>query len=263
MSGPPPVAGWFQDGFHTFLKPFLKRHFHTIAVDRQSQDAFDAVGQGPVIVYGNHPSWWDPLIAHLLCRLCFHPRQFYAPIDAAALAKYQVFKKLGFYGIDLGSKQGASQFLKTSTAILQAPQTSLWITPEGRFCDHRDHSATLMPGLAHLCTKLPAEGMAIPMALEYTFWEERLPECLVRFGTPITPGDVTTKNKSCWAAAVESALRENQRLLAANVIERNPALFRPILSGKRGAGGIYDTFRRLRSVLGGHRFEAQHGGKFN
>ena len=263
MSAPPPVAGWFQNGFHAFLGPFLRRHFHTIAVDRQSLAGIRDLGSVPLIVYANHPSWWDPLIAHFLCRNCFQGRQFYAPIDAAALAQYQVFRKLGFSGIDLTSKRGAADFLRNSMAILDAPGTSLWMTPEGKFADCRDHSQPLMPGMAHLCTRMSSEGCAVPMALEYAFWDERLPECLVRFGTPVRPGDYPDSSKQAFNELLELRLRETQAELATQVVARVPDPFEPLLSGARGAGGFYDGFRRFRSVIMRNKFRAEHGRKFN
>lgn len=168
MSQVPPVADWFQNGFHRFLRRYLRKHFHTIAVSRAGWQPESLSAAEPLIVYGNHPAWWDPLIAHFVNRHCFQPRQFYAPIDATALRQYRVFAKLGFYGIDLSTYGGAADFLKQSQAILDAPKTAIWLTPEGRFVDCRDHSAELMPGLAHLCSKMKT-GRVVAMALEYVF----------------------------------------------------------------------------------------------
>ena len=166
-SNPPRVRSWFQSGFHAFLRPFLKRHFHAVAIDRESR--FESLDESaPLIVYGNHPSWWDPLIAHFLNRTLFPERQFYAPIDADALQQYRVFGKLGFYGVNMDTTSGAAAFLKQSTAILGARErTAIWITPEGRFSDARDHSPELMPGLAHLCNRL-SEGYVLPLAIGQT-----------------------------------------------------------------------------------------------
>ena len=200
---------------------------------------------------------------HLVCRQIFPKRQFYAPIDAQALAKYQVFKKLGFYGVDLSGTRGAAEFLRTSMSILTAPNTSLWITPEGRFADCRDHSAELMPGLAHLATKLTENGVLIPMALEYTFWDERLPECLVKLGEPIAIADHPNEDKTVWKRLLIEKLRNTQCELADQAIARSPEPFESLLRGARGAGGFYDGFRRARSLFSGRRFEPEHGKKFN
>ncbi len=258
----PGVSPFLQDGFHRFLRPFLRRHFHTIAVDRDSRPLTASIPTDePVIVFGNHPSWWDPLIAHLLCQTWFPPRQFYAPIDADALAKYPVFGKLGFFGVRVDTPSGAAVFLRTCRRLLESPQSSLWVTPEGRFADVRDDSAPLAPGLAHLCTR-ERRGFVLPLAMEYVFWEERLPECLIRFGEPLALADHDW-SKTSWQETLTARLRSNQAALAKRVIARDSDAFEPVLTGSRGAGGFYDTFRRLRSWLSGSRFHAEHGDKFH
>ena len=190
----PVVPAWFQNGFHRFLRPFLKRHFHAVAIESKCRGSLDFESDEPLLIYGNHPSWWDPLIAHFLNRCLFPTRQFYAPIDAQALEQYSVFGKLGFYGVQMSTTSGAAAFLKQTTAILNGGQTAIWITPEGRFSDARDHTADLMPGLSHMCTKL-TRGKVVPLALEYLFWDERLPVCLAKFGQPMRIADFETYSK--------------------------------------------------------------------
>jgi hypothetical protein len=45
-------------------------------------------------------------------------RAHYAPIEAAALARYRFFERLGFFGIELGTVRGGVVFMRTSLAIL-------------------------------------------------------------------------------------------------------------------------------------------------
>jgi 1-acyl-sn-glycerol-3-phosphate acyltransferase len=258
---PPIVPAWFQNGFHRFLKPYLQRHFHAIAIERESLATAQIEVNLPLIVYGNHPSWWDPLIAHFLNRTLFPGRQFYAPIDAVALEQYQVFAKLGFFGVDLASTAGAGTFLKQCAAILQSQGTAIWITPEGRFADVRDQQAELMPGLAHLCCK-QAQGVVLPVALEYLFWDERLPVCLVKLGKPIQIANHREVSKPVWNELVTTRLRQTQAELAQLAMARSSQPFENLLLGKTGAGGTYDIFRRLKSLATGRRFRAKHGKQF-
>ncbi|MGI9470127.1 MAG: lysophospholipid acyltransferase family protein [Rubripirellula sp.] len=257
----PVVPTWFQSGFHAFLRPFLKRHFHAIAVDKESRDKLDIQEDEPLLVYGNHPSWWDPLIAHFLNQSLFPTRQFYAPIDAEALEQYQVFGKLGFYGVRLNTTSGAGAFLKQSMGILNAGQTAIWITPEGRFSDVRDHSAPLMPGLAHLCTRMK-RGKVLPLALEYVFWEERLPVCLVKLGPCFDIAKHEMLHKSEWRDQLTESLRSTQSGLADLATARSSEPFEDLIRGKKGAGFFYDSFRRVKSTLGRSRFRANHGEQF-
>jgi 1-acyl-sn-glycerol-3-phosphate acyltransferase len=259
----PQISPWFQNGFHRFLRSFLKRHFHSIAIERQSrcdQLLSEHVDQ-PLIVYANHPSWWDPLVGHFFNATLLSGRQFYAPIDADALEQYRVFAKLGFYGVRLHTKAGAAAFLKQSMAILHSGNAALWITPEGHFADVRDHSAPLMPGLAHLCTRLD-NGWVLPLALEYAFWEERLPECIFQMGAPIDVSAHANLSKPEWNELVTARLRETQTSLAQHVIARSAEPFDNLLHGKRGGGLIYDSLRRLKALVTGRKFRAAHGEQF-
>lgn len=257
----PPVSAWFQNGFHAYLRRLLRRHFHTVAIDRQSR-CESVIGEtAPLIVYANHPSWWDPLIAHFLNRTLFPSRQFYAPIDADALEKYRVFAKLGFYGVKMNTTSGAAAFLKQSSAILAAAGTSIWMTPEGRFADARDHAGALMPGLAHLCHRM-SEGWVLPLTLEYVFWEERLPECLSLLGTPINIAEHHDLSKPEWSELLTERLREAQTRLSERAIQRSAEPFDSLMSGTRGAGGAYDSFRRAKAWATGQDFRASHGEHF-
>lgn len=257
----PPVPKWFHDGFHRFLVPYLRRHFHAIAVDRTTRPESALASGQPLLVYANHPSWWDPLTAHFLNRVLFPSRQLYAPIDAAALQNYKVFGKLGFYGVQMKTTSGASAFLKQSRAILDSPQAALWLTPEGRFTDCRDGEPELMPGLSHLCSRMTS-GVTLPLALEYLFWDERLPVCLAKFGTPISISEHADLDKPAWNRLLTERLRQTQSDLQTLAIARSSKPFDNLLAGTRGAGVAYDSFRRIKSLLTGQKFKAQHGEQF-
>ena len=239
----------------------LRRQFHSIAVAESSLSRINIDSAEPLIVYANHPSWWDPLIAHFLNRRLFSPRQFYAPIDADALEQYRVFAKLGFFGVKMNSSKGAANFLRQSTAILNSSNTALWLTPEGRFADVRDHSEELMPGLAHLCTRVQ-RATAIPLALEYVFWEERLPVCLAQFGEPSPVADRNDLTKSQWSELLEDRLRTAQTELSNLAIARSSEPFTNLMKGKTGGGMIYDLARRVKSIATGKKFQATHGRQF-
>ena len=254
-------AAWFLNGFHGFLRPYLRRHFHSVAIDRSSRPAEDFLGDAPLIVYANHPSWWDPLVAHFLNRSLFPKRHFFAPIDADALEQYGVLEKLGFYGVKLSSTSGAAAFLKKSVSILNHPDTAIWITPEGRFADARDHAAELMPGLSHLCWR-SEHAIALPLALEYVFWEERLPVCLASLGTPMRVSDHPEWSKPDWARQLAAGLRDTQKRLSELSVGRSSEPFDNLLSGTRGGGLVYDSCRRLKAFVTGQSFQSGHGNQF-
>ena len=210
----------------------------------------------PLIVYSNHPSWWDPAVYILLCDILFPNRAGYGPMDAAALGKYGVLERMGVFGVELDNPRGAATFLRTCLAVLASPSNMLWITAEGAFTDHRTRPVALRPGLAHLARQVPG-AVILPLALEYTFWDESRPEALLRFGEPLLSdrqGSVAD-----WTARLEASLADTMDALATESATRNPALFQPLVRGGVGIGGIYDSWRWLRATANGRRFDPSHG----
>ena len=246
----PTVHRRMFDVFAWYGRWYLRRHFHAVRLSGGRPRV--AVDQ-PLIVYCNHPSWWDPMVGILLATQLFRGRHPYAPIDAAMLEQYRFFATLGFFGIQPDSVRGAVTFLRTGEAILQAPDRSLWVTAEGRFTDPRRRPVTLRAGVAHLAARLE-RGVVLPLALEYAFWTERLPEALCRFGEPIDIARHRGLSPRAWQVMLESQLQQTMDALAADAQTRDPRRFEPLLSGKAGVSLVYDAWRRLRG-----RHHGEHG----
>jgi 1-acyl-sn-glycerol-3-phosphate acyltransferase len=210
------------------------------------------------VLFVNHASWWDPLICLLLDRRYFPDREASAPIDARALTQYRFFERLGFFGVEQGTRRGAITFLRTAEARLARPRATLWLTPQGRFADVRERPVRFAAGLGHLASRAP-HACYVPVALEYPFWEESRPEALVRFGEPVALPPGIQANEA--SARLESALATTQDALAEEALLRQPDRFACLLAGGAGVGGIYDLWRRLRAWARGRSFRAEHGTK--
>ena len=249
----PKMTPWLLWGFQGYVTRYLRKHFNAVRLTRNSVPDLEA--DEPVIIFGNHPGWWDPLMACFLNRRLFHPRRAYSPIDGEALAQYPIFRRLGYYGIQMDSLQGAKQFLATSRAILHQPDSALWITPGGQFCDVRQPTV-FQPGLGHLVASLERITV-VPLALEYAFWEERTPEALAHFGPPLRC-EGKRESKETWQQRLEAELAEAQDHLSQLSIQRDTRALAPMLNGSAGVGGCYDFARQVRSWLTGRRFQRRH-----
>ena len=242
--------------FAFYLRWYLGRQFHAMRMSRTGQPR--AFPGRPLIVYSNHPSWWDPAVYILLCDMLFPNRAGFGPMDASALGKYGVFERMGVFGVHQQDPRGAAVFLRTCLAVLEDPGAMLWITAEGAFTDPRTRPLSLRAGLAHLARRVPG-AVILPLAIEYTFWNESRPEVLVRFGEPLLSdrqGSVAE-----WTERLEHGLAVTMDALAAESLTRNPALFTPLVRGGAGVGGIYDSWRWLRATANGRRFDPSHGGE--
>ncbi len=255
-AAPDPIAlrsGRAFWAFGWYLRWYFFRKFHAVRVSHAGlPHGFDG---RPLIIYCNHPSWWDPALYILLCTFLFPGRRGYGPMDAKALGNYGMFERMGVFGIALDTPRGAARFLSTSLRILSDPGSMLWITAEGEFADARRRPLQLRPGIAHLARRVPG-AVILPLAVEYPFWNESRPEALARFGDPIETGP--RRSVAEWTGHLESELAHTMDALAAEAMRRDPRQFRTLLRGSAGVGGIYDLYRRSRAYAAGRRFDPRH-----
>ncbi|HAV62094.1 MAG TPA: glycerol acyltransferase [Verrucomicrobiales bacterium] len=270
----PVNSRWFTRFFARYSEWLVRRNFH--AVRLLGAGNLDRFNGQPLVLYANHPSWWDPLVALVIWRRLLADRIPYAPIDAAMLERYAFFKRLGFFGVDRNSLPGARQFLRIGSQLLGRPETLLLITPQGRFADVRDESAGFEPGLAHLAARNP-NAVFLPVAMEIAYWEEKRPEVLLHFGEPLRTADdgsqtvgtegerVRTRrsprSKTNLNLRLEQALRAAASRLARASIHREEDAFGNLLEGRAGTQPVYDAWRRFKAALRGRTFAAAHGTK--
>jgi 1-acyl-sn-glycerol-3-phosphate acyltransferase len=239
--------------FSRYMRWYCSRNFRAVRVTRGGAPAV-APGR-PVIVCSNHPSWWDPAIFILIMDMLMPHRTGFGPMEAAALRRYGLMRKMGVFGIDRDTKTGAADFLHTSLRILGNRDAVLWVTAQGEFTDARVRPVRLRPGISHLARRVP-NAMVLPLALEYPFWNERRPEALIHFGAPIDAG--TAHSVAEWTTILETALTRTIDDLAAMSMARNPALFDTLLRGRTGVGGVYDLWRHGAALMAGRRFDPGH-----
>jgi len=239
--------------FAVYLSWYVPRHFHAVCIAHRPQ-LFNA--SSATIIYLNHASWWDPLTCMLLARRFFPGHAHFAPMDAEALAHYPLLARMGMFPVEQGTRRGAAQFLHAATQILERPKSILWITPQGAFRDVRSRPLLLKPGLAALL-KCNPEATVLPMAIEYTFWNERLPEVLIHAGEPL---QLMPSASAQWIdEELASALTRAQDELAGLAAARNPAAFETLLAGAAGVGLAYDVWRWMRAMVKRQRYQAEHG----
>ena len=244
--------------FTRYSRGYTTRHFHSLRLLKTHGVPAD-FAQLPVAVFFNHAAWWDPLICLILAQEFFPGRDAFGPIDAAALRRYRFLGRLGFFGV-ARDRSGVAAFLHTAENILSSRERVLWISPQGAFADVRSRPVRLQRGLAHLAARV-SPTVFLPLAIEYTFWEERLPEVLVAFGTPLfTQHHQNSCGIDDWTAAFESGLETAQTALADAAQRRDADEWRILLHGSSGTTVIYDAWRRLRSLMRGEQFHKEHSG---
>ncbi len=217
--GPPHISQPALRFFRGIVRRYFRRHFRAVRVSEPSR--WDHLPCGPILIFANHSSWWDPMVSVLLASRFLPHRRSYAPMDAAALQRYGILRHIGIFAVEMNTARGAAQFLRTGLAILKASD-ALWVTPQGRFADPRERPLAFKPGLAALASKVPGGCTVLPMAIEYPFWDERLPEALIHFGEPL---HINGEPAAEVEQTLKAALLEAMTTLQTKAIARDPQAF--------------------------------------
>jgi 1-acyl-sn-glycerol-3-phosphate acyltransferase len=240
---------WF---FRGIVRRYFRRHFSGVRLSRASNLA--NFSDERLIVYANHSSWWDPMVLVLMAAKLMPKRDHFAPMDAAALERYGIFKRIGVFGVEMKTARGAAQFLRTGSKIVQSGGI-LWVTPQGRFADSRERPLGFKPGLAALAAKMEGGCTVLPLAIEYVFWDERLPETLLHFGEPIRVDGQSVEEVQ---SLLEAALLKTMEALKAEAMARNPTAFSLVHDGTVGTGGFYEIGQRIFATVRRRRFQPEH-----
>jgi 1-acyl-sn-glycerol-3-phosphate acyltransferase len=242
--------------FRRIVRGYFRRHFHGVRVSGASRFKNDG---RMLIVYANHSSWWDPMVSILLAECLMPERSHYAPMDAASLERYGILKKIGIFPVEMNTTRGAAQFLRTGEAILERGDV-LWVTPQGQFVDSRTRPLIFKPGLAKLAMRVSGAKeaccTALPLAIEYSFWDERLPEVLLRFGDPVQvlPDETAGALQTRLVDALNSTMAELGEL----AIRRDAREFTTLFQGTLGSGGLYALGERFRAAVSQRPYRAEH-----
>jgi 1-acyl-sn-glycerol-3-phosphate acyltransferase len=250
----PPISGFTSRFFARVVRRYFRSHFRSVMA--ANLPAFEGA-PAPLIVYGNHVSWWDPMLILLLARTFMPERRHYAPMQAEQLERYPILRKIGIFPVDTTSGNGVGAFLRTSEAILKSGGV-LWITPQARFADVREFPLRFKAGLGMVAARVPGITL-LPLAVEYVFWDERMPEALARFGEPFVIDPAL--DRAGVTAALENALASVMLELQKDSMARDATRFRTVITGRRGTGGVYGMLQRVRGRASG-KFQRDHTERF-
>ncbi|WP_263383277.1 lysophospholipid acyltransferase family protein [Granulicella arctica] len=251
----PKISAPILRFFRRIVRGYFRRHFHAVRI--QGAERFVSDG-GPLIIYANHSSWWDPMVSILLADTLMPTLRHYAPMDAEALRRYPILKRLGIFPIEMKTMRGAAQFLRLGEAILQQGG-ALWVTPEGRFTDARQRPLLFKPGLAALANRMAKRSgrcTLIPLAIEYPFWNERLPDTLLYVGSAVQVSNASNLEEvqGQLIAGLESAMNTLKEL----AVSRDASRFATLLGGRSGTGGFYALGQRIKAFVQRRPYQAEH-----
>ena len=194
----------------------------------------------PILIYANHPSWWDGYMAFLLADEHWRCAG-YLMMEEAQLARYGFFRYCGVFSVDRHDPREAIRSVAYAATLLKhQPGRVLWIFPQGEITPNDRRPLATYSGAAHIA-KRAASVRCIPMALRFEFLGEQRPEALIRLGpSHVVAGDVDVK-------ALHREM--DQRLLAEvdqlrdDTINGVTTSYRTILQGRASVNVVWDRVR--------------------
>lgn len=242
---PPKESPRFRAWFEVWCRKHLvAKKFSAMRIEHSGAALLRSVADhsGPLILAVNHIGWWDPLTMLTVQQMFFTDRSLRAPMDAAQLERFGLFRRLGVFGIDPddpASLRRMSDEMASYFATATGP--TLWITPQGRFADARA-PVVVRPGVSKLAASTPG-ATVVAVAVEYCFWTDPKPETLVGARRVEASGETTT----AWHRAIGAAMQSGADDLAALAIARDASAFEAVVSKEGRQGGLfYDLWLRLR-----------------
>ena len=179
----------------------LRRDFRGVWVRGELPKSDDSL-----ILYGNHPGWWDGFALHHLC--VSTNRDGYCLMEEQHLARHRFLTRLGAFSIRRGDPRSALESLGVARRILQRPRSVVIVFPEGVLTPHARPPLRLERGVELLAKR--AKATCVPIGLRYAFFEDERPDLLVEIGPAHPPAALA--EFSAELAAVVSSVTSAQTL---------------------------------------------------
>ena len=185
---------WFEEIFALYNRNLFKRRFHSFQVSNPNV----LLEVKPQIIYVNHSSWWDGLVAFEIFAL-FNSDSF-VMMEEKQLKNLPLFRRLGAFSVVRESPRQAVESINYAVELLREnPQRTIWIFPQGEILPNDVRPLHFYHGLARIVEKVGG-CTVVPCAIRYEFSGNFKPEIFVKIGAPATfKKDGNYKSKSLTA----------------------------------------------------------------
>lgn len=170
---------WFENVFSIYNRNLLKRRFSSLQVSGL-KTFHNATKDKSVILYANHSSWWDGLVAFEISRLA--ELDAYVMMEEKQLKKLFLFRNLGAFSVNKDKFRDALKSIDYAAGLLDSDSAkSLWIFPQGAIFNSDERPIVFYNGLSKLIKKVK-NVQTVPIAFRYEFHGEFKPRIFAKIG---------------------------------------------------------------------------------
>lgn len=224
----------------TYFLRRLRRRFAAVRLKGGRNVPTDSGGV-PVVLYGNHPGWWDAVLPLILSRRYFH-HDAYAMMEERQLARYGFFRRVGCFSVDRERPREAARSLQYAAQLLSNSSRALWLFPQGVLTSTEKRPLRFFHGTAHLLRAL-GEVFVVPVAFRYEFVEDERPEAFVACGAPWHIHRDERVEIPLTTHILQQLLEYEMDVQREDVMEREFHAYETIVRGRRSVNQIWDDLR--------------------
>ena len=212
---------WFERIFQIYNRNLLKRRFHSFRV--LGSENFVKVNSS--IIYANHSSWWDGLVAFEISKVL--RADSFLMMEEKHLRNLFLFRKLGAFSVVRENPRQAVKSLDYAANLLkEKPFRTLWIFPQGEILPNDSRPIHFYNGLARIIERV-GDCITVPLAIRYEFLKEYKPEIFVKIGKSENFNN-TDFNSKKLTRNFEGRISKTLDDLKTDVISRNFANYQKI-----------------------------------
>jgi chlorobactene lauroyltransferase len=215
----------FERIFSIYNRHLLSRRFSSIRVKGLSY-LLNKDAKVPLLIYCNHSSWWDGLIAFQVSNKT--RLDSFIMMEEKHLKKWPLFRRLGAFSVVRENPKEAYKSIAYASRLLNGdPKRTLWIFPQGEILPNDLRPLKFFNGVSKIVEKVK-KCQVVALSIRYEFLGEYKPQIFVKISSPEL---ISVQEKACRKKVSEmfaERLTKNLDELKNNIIYQQLADYTPL-----------------------------------
>lgn len=228
--------------YHALLRRSVGTSFHGVYL--RCEGPVPTPADGPLLIYLNHPAWWDGHMCALIDRIVLRSAfDSYIMMEEPQLERYRFFSWIGAFSVNRHSPREAARSVAYIAGLLGTnPRRLCYIFPQGEITPNDRRPLVVYPGIAHIARRVGALTLW-PGALRYELRGEQRPDAFIRLGPAhrVSPPFDT----NALSAEVAQRLTQAADALRDDLTSGQIDGYLQMVRGRQGVDRVFDRVMRL------------------
>jgi chlorobactene lauroyltransferase len=222
----PNKSKYFEKIFSVYNRNLLRRRFNSFQASGL-EFLLNKDINTPLIIYCNHSSWWDGLIAF---QISYETGlDSFVMMEEKHLKRLFLFRRLGAFSVIREKPREALKTIDYAAKLLtENSKRTLWIFPQGEILPNDLRPIVFYNGLTKIIEKVE-KCYAASLSIRYEFLGEFKPQIFVKIEEPKLISIESVFNVRQLTQALTENLTDSLNILKSDIINRNLAGYKSIL----------------------------------